>query len=159
VPKPGVLPQDFESAVAAEAARRLAAEAAAKAELESQEAGKQAYPDFEPVVSGLRQIGEIPPHFLEIAMQTGQAHHVLSQLGQDLNFAAKVAAMPPGAMAMEMAKLAQGPVAPKKAKTSTAPAPITPVGGKTTPDLSDLADDKLPIEKWIRRRKALAGKK
>jgi hypothetical protein len=147
--------QDYEAAVEAAAQRRVEEQQRLRDEEDSAQRGQAAYPDFLEKIAALRQLGDLPPHFVTIAMQTGGAEHVLYKLGSDLSLASKVKDLSLGALAVEMAKLASGPEAPPpppRAKASSAPAPISPVGGKNPVVATDLADDKISMEEWLKRR-------
>ena len=90
---------------------------------------------------------------LEAAIETGQGPALLHRLGGDLNEAARVLALPPVKMALELAKLA----VPRDPAPSAAPKPITPIGNRGAsnerirPDDPERADT-LSTAEWIRRR-------
>jgi flagellar biosynthesis/type III secretory pathway protein FliH len=92
--------------------------------------------------------------FIDATLETGEAPRLLYQLGADLNEAARLLALPPVKMALELAKLA---VKPAPAEPSKAPKPITPIGGKGAANESiDPTDPEragsLSTAEWMRRR-------
>lgn len=113
------------------------------------EAGKAEFPDFDNAVANLQMVG-VNRDFLELATTSDAGAKLIQHLGNDLDEAARIAALPPVQMARELTrleyKLAQAP-APKP--VSKAPAPITPIGsgGVSAPGLRD----DLPIDEWMRR--------
>lgn len=113
------------------------------------DAGKTEFPDFEQSVSNLQMVG-MSRDFLEIVSSSDVGHKVLNHLGNDLDEAARIAAMSPLKMARELTRLEYklGQTQPKP--VSKAPAPINPIGsgGSTS---SGLSDD-LPIKEWMARR-------
>lgn len=111
--------------------------------------GKTEFPDFDQSVANLQMVG-MNREFLEIVTSSDAGHKVLHHLGNDLDEAARIAAMPPLQMARELTKLEfkLGQAQPKP--VSKAPAPIKPIGagGSTSNGLSD----DIPIHEWMRRR-------
>lgn len=129
-------------------------------------AGRQAFPDFDTRVTALREAfsgadGDVQQQvtynqFVAAALETGQAPAILHQLGGDLDEAARILALPPMKMVVELTRLAG-----KAPDTSTtrAPKPITPLGSKGAahtaiePDDPERADN-LPTPEWMKRRNA-----
>lgn len=92
--------------------------------------------------------------FLIAAIETGEAPGLLHQLGGNLNEAARILALSPVKMAVELTKLAAKPLEP----VSGAPKPIRPLetGGARSheaiaPDDTDRAD-RLSTREWMQRR-------
>lgn len=109
--------------------------------------GKSEFPDFDQSVANLQMVG-MNREFLEIVTASDAGHKVLHHLGNDLDEAARIAAMPPLQMARELTKLEfkLGQAQPKP--VSKVPAPIKPLhttGSTEGPDPKD-------IENWIRKR-------
>lgn len=131
---------------------------------EAATAGRVAFPDFDTRVTALREAfagGEedvqqqiIYNQFVAAALETGSAPALLHRLGGDLDEAARIMALSPIKMAVELTRLAG-----KAPDTSTtrAPKPITPVGSKgaahtaIAPDDPERADN-LPTAEWMKRR-------
>lgn len=95
--------------------------------------------------------------FLVAAIETGDAPKLLHQLGGDLNEAARIMALSPVKMAVELTKLAAKAPA---AEVSGAPKPIRPLatGGTRSheaiaPDDPDRGD-RLTTREWMQRREA-----
>jgi len=173
---PGVDPAEFE--------RRVAAEAAARAELaefnrqcnDVAAAGRSTFGETEfngrvaeltKLVNGT-DVGEVQKYnqFLSAAIETGEAPKLLHVLGGDLNEAARIMALSPVKMAVELTKLAAktqgGGAAPGADNAlSNVPKPISPVGNRNasaadiSPDDPARADA-LPIDIWMAKREAAA---
>lgn len=95
------------------------------------DAGKAEFPDFadarDQLVSGLGDVIQRKPEFLEAITALPDGHKVFHQLAKNLDDAARILDMPPVQMAIELAKLSG---APAKAKpVSSAPPPIKPIAG------------------------------
>jgi len=160
-PNPGVAvghapaaPVDFDRAVQERAEALRVQERRIAAEEESAKRGRELYPDFDQTVKAIAQIGEVPIALVDIAMDTGAAEHVMYALGKDLNRAAEIAKMPPGKMALELAKLASPEKAPKP-KVSTTPTPIAPIGTRGATVNGELRDDE-DLGAWMAKREEQA---
>lgn len=139
-------------------------------------AGRAAHADFDKVVLGdltsvspvLGQNGRpaLPIPLLEAALETGNAHEVLYELGKDVSEAARIMALRPVAQAVELAKFASK-IATKAAEgevdedgkpvlknVSRAPAPIKPPtkAGGAKPAFTVFDTDNFSTEEWIRQR-------
>jgi hypothetical protein len=81
-----------------------------------------------------QMLGGAPAEFLEAVTAMDHGHKVLHALGQDPEAAERLLSLPPLRMALELARLEAkvGQASPPK-QVSKAPAPITPVGGKSAP--------------------------
>jgi hypothetical protein len=99
---------------------------------------------------------------LDAAIETGEGPKIIHSLGSNPNEAARLLALPPVKMALEIAKLAQA----KGAELTAAPRPISPIGNRGASneriDPDDVARaDRLDTATWMRRReeqvKARAG--
>lgn len=90
------------------------------------------------------------------AIETGEAAKLLHSLGGNLNEAARIMALSPVKMAVELTRMAARPVA----ELSQAPKPIRPVatGGARNHEAIDPTDtdraDRLSTGEWMRRREA-----
>jgi flagellar biosynthesis GTPase FlhF len=82
-----------------------------------------------------QMLGGASPDFLEAITSMDNGHKVLHALGQDPETAERILSLPPLRMALELARLEAkaGTSAPTPKQVSKAPAPITPVGGKSAP--------------------------
>lgn len=113
---------------------------------------------FKEGVANLNALGIMSPEVVHAAIATGQAADVLNALGSDVDEAARIAALSPVQMGVEMAKLAAKLQAPKEARqVSRAPAPITPVSGANQANL-DVYDPNISMEEYVRRRKAMGSR-
>lgn len=109
---------------------------------------------FKEAVANLGALDLMTPTLVQAAMATGSAPEVINALGSDVDEAARIAALPPAAMGVELARLASKLQAPKEQRQiSRAPAPIEPVGGSTVQNL-DVYDPGLSDEEYYRRRAA-----
>lgn len=98
--------------------------------------------------------------FLAAAIETGQAEKLIDMLGRDLNEAARVLALPPVRMGIELARLAER----DPEEVSKAPKPIKPIGAKgsahTEIDPTDpTRAGQLSTAEWMRRREAQIAKR
>lgn len=111
--------------------------------------GKTEFSDFDESVANLQMVG-MNRDFLEIVATSDAGHKVLNHLGNDLDEAARIAALPPLQMARELTKLEYKLGQTPNKPVSKAPAPIKPIGagGSTSNGLSD----DIPINEWMRRR-------
>jgi hypothetical protein len=126
--------------------------------------GRKEFPDFEAKIGELRRLvtpgdptsSAAQVALVQAALQTGEAHRVLHRLGGDLNEAARIMALPPMAMAVEVAKVAlRDPVI----VDPPLPKPITPVWARGAPHTEISPDDperggRLSTAEWMARRNA-----
>lgn len=97
--------------------------------------------------------------FLQASMEAGNAKDIIFALGNDLSKADRIFEMNDIKMAVELAKMAEGfgKEAPAEA-VSSAPKPITPVGGRSGDrnpiDPTSARGDELSTAEWMRRRNA-----
>jgi hypothetical protein len=95
--------------------------------------GKAEFPDFEQAVGALNAVGAGQrPDFLSAVTALPEGHKVYRQLAGNLDEAARVLALPPMQMAVELAKMAvvaATPVTRPPPQVSNAPPPIRPIGG------------------------------
>jgi len=101
-----------------------------------------------------QMLGGASPDFLQAITSMDHGHKVLHALGQDPETAERVLSLPPLRMALELARLeAKVSQSAPKPQVSKAPAPITPVGGKSAPvepaEFASTAD----YIAWKRRQK------
>ena len=117
--------------------------------------GQQKYGEaFKESVANLNALGMMTESVIQAAMATGAAPDVLNHLGSDVDEAARITALPPVQMAVELTKLASRLSGPKEAKqVSRAPAPITPISGASQSNL-DVYDPGLTDDEYYRRRAA-----
>lgn len=97
------------------------------------DAGKTEFPDWDSSLRTFQMLGGAPAEFLEAVTAMDGGHKVLHHLGQNPEEAERLLSLPPLRMALELARLETkvGQATPKP--VSNAPAPITPVGGKSAP--------------------------
>lgn len=158
-------PEDRKRAVAEEATRQRQVEKFNEECGTAAALGKETYgdKDFTDRVSELTKLVDRTDmssqiaynQFLMAALATGQAHKIIFALGGDLDEAARIMAMNPTKMTVELTKMSmkEAPAA------SRLPKPITPVGGKAAAHTSiDPTDperaDHLSTAQWMARREA-----
>ena len=116
--------------------------------------GTTEYGDFDQTLANFNMLGGLSPQLLEAVTQLPDAHKVLHSLGQDMDTAARILALPPMPMAIELAKLSVSPR--KAAPVSNAPKPISPIDGspRGEPD-----PDKMNYSEWETWREAQLKKR
>ncbi|HDR9033750.1 TPA: hypothetical protein QDB07_001207 [Burkholderia vietnamiensis] len=119
--------------VRAEAARLVAQEKFDAACNTVFDAGKAEFPDWDASLRTFQMLGGAPQEFLEAVTSMDAGHKVLHHLGQNPEEAERLLSLPPLRMALELARLESTVGQAKPAPVSQAPAPITPVGGKSAP--------------------------
>jgi hypothetical protein len=99
------------------------------------DAGKKEFSaEWDSSLRTFQMLGGAPAEFLEAVTSMDHGHKVLHALGQDPEAAERVLSLPPLRMALELARLeAKVAQASPPKQVSKAPAPITPVGGKSAP--------------------------
>jgi len=132
------------------------------------EAGSRDYPDFREAVAALQAVGYANrPDALMAVASMPEGHHVYRALAQDLDNAARILALPPMHMAIELARMAHArdavhiagngsvaqpataPPAPA-APVTRAPAPLRPVGGNSS--RPEKRPEDMSTGEWIRWR-------
>ncbi len=153
-------PAEFERRVQTEAARVASEAEFNRACNDTAAAGRLAFPDFDTRTAELKRIVTVNDpssqrayyDMLSAAIETGDGPKILHTLGGDLNEAARIMALPPIKMAVELTKIASG----QGRQVSGAAKPITPVGGRgASHDAIDPTDperaDKLSTAEWMKR--------
>jgi hypothetical protein len=99
------------------------------------DAGKKEFSaEWDSSLRTFQMLGGAPAEFLEAVTAMDHGHKVLHALGQDPEAAERLLSLPPLRMALELARLeAKVAQASPPKQVSKAPAPITPVGGKSAP--------------------------
>jgi len=122
------------------------------------ETGKSEYGDFGSKIENFKKLGGLPPALIEAAIETGNPHKILYELGANMDEGARVLSLPPLKMAIAVAKL--GDKLGKAKALSQADDPITPIKGRRA-DTSDAVDpDKMPLDKWMAwREKQVSDRK
>lgn len=131
-PKPPGLTEAEIERRAAELVARREVEAKA-AEFRSKAAAE--VPDFDAKCNLLADLGASErPDFVQAVMTIPNGHQIVAKLADDPNEALRVLSLPPIPMALELARMASIPAAPKP--VSSAPPPIKPIdsAGKGDPD-------------------------
>ena len=127
--------------------------------------------EFDSRVREVRALESLNPegyaNFLAAALETGEASKLLYALGGDKDAAARLMALPPIKMALELGRLSLSDEAPKQrgeADPSETPKPIRALGGGrgTHQEAIDPRDtersDKLSDDEWFARRNAQVEK-
>lgn len=97
------------------------------------DAGKTEFPDWDSSLRTFQMLGGASQDFLEAVTSMDAGHKVLHHLGQNPEEAERLLSLPPLRMALELARLEATVGQAKPAPVSKAPAPISPVGGKSAP--------------------------
>jgi len=97
------------------------------------DAGKTEFPDWDSSLRTFQMLGGAPAEFLEAVTAMDAGHKVLHHLGQNPEEAERLLSLPPLRMALDLARLETKVGQVKPPPVSNAPAPITPVGGKSAP--------------------------
>lgn len=119
--------------VRAEATRLIAQEKFDAACNKVFDAGKTEFPDWDASLRTFQMLGGASQDFLEAVTSMDAGHKVLHHLGQNPEEAERLLSLPPLRMALELARLESTVGQAKPAPVSQAPAPISPVGGKSAP--------------------------
>ncbi|MDW9228637.1 hypothetical protein C7S15_3234 [Burkholderia cepacia] len=119
--------------IRAEAARLVAQEKFDAACNKVFDAGKTEFPDWDTSLRTFQMLGGASQDFLEAVTSMDAGHKVLHHLGQNPEEAERLLSLPPLRMALELARLETTVGQAKPAPVSKAPAPISPVGGKSAP--------------------------
>lgn len=119
-------------------------------------AGKTEFQDFDQSVANLHMVGA-NREFFELATTSDAGAKLLHHLGQDLDEAARILALPPVQMARELTKLEFKLAQPVAKPVSKAPAPISPISGTKggTKDPSEMTDAE--FAEWRRSQIAKRG--
>jgi len=125
---------------------------------------KEKHPDFDEVARKPSEQGgpTINPPMFETLMDCEHGDDIAYYLGQNVEESHRIASLPPLAAAREIGKLeAQfaGPTPPPQKKTTKAPAPTKPVGGKETlpKKWENMTENDDPSEFIAQRNKAEFG--
>ncbi|WP_175017332.1 hypothetical protein [Burkholderia aenigmatica] len=97
------------------------------------DAGKTEFPDWDASLRTFQMLGGASPEFLEAVTAMDAGHKVLHHLGQHPEEAERLLSLPPLRMTLELARLETTVGQAKPPPVSKAPAPISPVGGKSAP--------------------------
>lgn len=161
---PDLLPRAEVERLALEQAEAIAQRNTFNAQCNSAaQEGRKLFPDFDTSVAELTKLVDKSDlasrqrydDFLAAALETGEAHKVIYQLGKNLEEADRVMGLSPVKRAQELATLA----ASDAKQVSDLPKPLTPVGGRSSgpgeiaPD-NPTAADKLSSAEWHKRRQA-----
>jgi hypothetical protein len=113
------------------------------------EQGAKSFEDFDASLSNFRMLGGLPPALVEAAIETGEPHKVLYELGKNPDEASRIMALSPIRMGAAAARIAakQAPAAPAPV-VSKAPAPIRPIAGSGKVELDD---SRLSMAEWEKK--------
>ncbi len=154
---------DFELRVREEAQRLAAAEQFNARCLDVVNQGKKEFPDFDSRVENLKRVvagGDQEAvmqysNLIAAAIETGEGAKIIHHLGNDLDAAARLMALSPVRMGVELAKLAFKE-APEQ--VSSAPRPIRNLGASPQHTAIDPTDpsraERLSTAEWMARRNA-----
>lgn len=123
------------------------------------ETGKKEYKDWDQAVKNLSMAGAIGPadkvstEFLETVIELNNPHQILHTLGMNPEEAARIAALPPKRMALELARVEANLAKPAdKPPVSQAPTPLTPISGRSTAPAGTLDDPTMKSDDWFALR-------
>lgn len=147
-------PQDIDQLVEQRAAAKIADQTFNQACNRVFEAGVKSDPNFATNLQTLKSVGEISRDFLEVITDMDEGHKVLNHLGANPDEADRILSLPPLKQARELAKIeaSLGKAAPPP-PVSKAPAPITPVGSRTTPAEPDEFASTADYIAWHRKNR------
>ena len=125
--------------------------------------GKGEFKDWDDAVKNLAMVGamgkDVPIDFVETALELKDPHKVLHYLGtQQMEEAARIAALPPKKMALELARIEAKLNAPALTPVhvspaiSNAPPPVIPVAGGAKPGTPDINDPNISMADWAKIR-------
>lgn len=147
-----IAPDDIHALIQKEAERLRADESFNEACNKTYDEGvKEFGSSFDKAMQNLSLVG-MSREFLELVSEADHGAKILAHLGQDLDEAERIAAMPPLKMARELTKL-DVKLGSKPAKpVSKAPPPITPVSGKSggTKSTYEMTDEE--YQAWRRSK-------
>lgn len=156
---------EFARRVEVEATRRAAAKAFNDSCNEVHQSGVKTYTDFNSAIERLTRLVDKEDQeslvaynqFLQAAIDTGRAEHVLYALGNDLNEAQRLLALRGSKLGVELAKVAYA--VPGGLQVSSAPKPLRPVASRGASHEAIQASDPeradtLAIDTWMARREA-----
>jgi hypothetical protein len=147
-------PQDIDQLVEQRAAQKLADRQFNDACNRVFQAGVKADPNFETNLRTLQSVGEISRDFLEVVTDMDEGHKVLNHLGANPDEADRILSLPPLKQARELAKIeASLGKAPPPPPVSKAPAPISPVGSRTTPAEPEEFASTEEYAAWVRKNR------
>ena len=119
--------------------------------------GKAEFKDFDDQVKNLRDIDALSPEMIIAASKKANSHAIVHYLGKNLDEAMRIKQIgDPDERAEAFAELsaklkAEAKAEPKPKAKSSAPEPITPVGGPSKGDV-DIYDDNITMDQFIRMR-------
>lgn len=145
-------PDDIQALVRQEAARLKAEDSFNAACNNTYDAGvKEFGQDFDKAMQNLSLVG-MSRDFLELVSEADHGARILAHLGGDLDEAERIASLSPVKMARELTKLDIQLGSQKTKPVSKAPAPITPVSGKSggSKNPADMTDAE--YAKWRRSK-------
>ncbi len=150
--------EEFDRAVAAEAARQAAArvfnDRCNQVDDEGRKLDPNRWAEAKRNLGLLDDGGVIPMALLEPALETDAPHEVILALGEDPDRAADLLAMSPTKRAMEIARMSARKTAPKAPPRSTAPPPVQPIGRRGPSPGGAAPSDRDSDEEWAAKRKA-----
>ena len=125
---------------------------------EREDAARERYNDFQQVVYKQPVDGgpSITDAMLEVIMGSDHGPEIAYHLGKNVEASRRIARLDPLSQARELGRIEAtlGEARPAR-KTSSAPEPIKPVGGRSSSpaySASDPRSDSLPIAEWMARR-------
>jgi hypothetical protein len=162
----GLTEEQINQRVQTEAQRLTAQQAFDAKAAEVQAAGRTAHPDFDATVNQFKRVVNFQNpaeavaynQFLQAAFRLGidGAAKVIHDLGSDLNEAARILALSPVEMGVELGRRAASTVDDNVSRTPKPPKPADRRGGAANTDETDPDDtergDKLSTREWMRRR-------
>jgi molecular chaperone GrpE (heat shock protein) len=147
-------PQDIDQIVEQRVAAKISDQNFNQACNRVYQAGVKADPNFEANLRTLQSVGEISRDFLEVVTDMEEGHKVLNHLGANPDEADRILSLPPLKQARELAKIeaSLGKAAPPP-PVSKAPAPISPVGSRTTPAEPEEFASTEEYAAWVRQNR------
>ena len=109
--------------------------------------GKEEFKDFDSKISNFQKLGGLPPALIEASIEAGPSHKILHYLGENMDEAARVLALPPLKMAVAVSKL--GDKLSKAPAVSQLDEPIKPISGRSTAPAGGANPEDMPLDQWM----------
>jgi len=120
--------------------------------------GKEEFKDFDSKISNFQKLGGLPPALIEASIEAGPSHKILHYLGENMDEAARVLALPPLKMAVAVSKL--GDKLSKAPAVSQLDEPIKPISGRAAAPAGWQNPEDMPLEQWMAwRNKQISERK
>ena len=122
------------------------------------ETGNAEHKDFGSKIENFKKLGGLPPTLIEAAIEAGNAHKILSELGSNPDEAARIMNLSPLKMAVAISRL--GDKLAKGKPVSQVDEPMKSLGSRSAASRDAVDPDSMPLTQWMAwREKELEGKR